>query len=111
MTAYHLTCVECASVYPAGFDGDVCPKHPGLEGILSVKYEWPSRQPAPAGPLDRPQDTLRRYADLLPLTAESLEHLPAGWLTPTPLIDAPTMAKTLGVSSLRIKDEGRNPTG
>ncbi|MGN6635271.1 MAG: threonine synthase [Oryzihumus sp.] len=111
MTTYHLTCVECASVYPPDFDGDVCPKHPGLEGILSVKYHWAGDQPAPAGLVDRSQDTLRRYADLLPLNAESLQHLPQGWLTPTPLIDAPAMAKALGVSSLRVKDEGRNPTG
>nr|WP_240943072.1 threonine synthase [Planosporangium thailandense] len=54
---------------------------------------------------------MRRYADLLPLSPGALDELPKGWLSPTPLIDAPAMAKALGVGSLRIKDEGRNPTG
>jgi threonine synthase len=110
MSSYQLRCVECAAVYPASFAGDVCTEHPGLEGILSVEYDWVAGA-LELAPTQRPVDTLRRYADLLPLSSEALGRLPRGWLTPTPLIEAPAMANVLGVRSLRVKDEGRNPTG
>ena len=50
-----------------------------------------------------------RYRELLPLnegfcpTSGSL-----GW---TPIIEAPRLAKALGIGRLRLKDEGRNPSG
>lgn len=50
-----------------------------------------------------------RYAALLPL-ASGEEPISLGEGT-TPLIDAPRLAKQLGVKRLWIKDEGLNPTG
>ena len=36
MNVDHLTCVACHANYRPGTIHDVCPNHPGLEGILSV---------------------------------------------------------------------------
>jgi threonine synthase len=50
-----------------------------------------------------------RYRELLPLDEEfcpTTGHL--GW---TPMIEAPRLAKALGIGRLRLKDDGRNPSG
>jgi threonine synthase len=107
----HLTCVACGADYLPGSIVDVCPDHPGLEGILSVHYDWSSGLGDGWAPASRLKDTLSSFAPMLPLQAQSYELLPKGWLTPTPLIDAPVLAKQLGIAALAVKDEGRNPTG
>lgn len=111
MTVARLTCVACGTHYAPGELIDVCPQHPGLEGILSVEYDW-SRELAEGWTpgIDR-ADTLASFAPMLPLAESSYRWLPKGWLTPTPLIDAPALAKRLGLAALAVKDEGRNPTG
>ena len=77
--------------------------------ILSVRYDLDrmkrevSRDDIMRGPAN-----LWRYAPLLPadpLTAVSLNE---GY---TPLLDTPRLARALGLTSLRVKDEGRNPSG
>ena len=77
--------------------------------ILSVRYDLErvkrevSRDDIMRGPAN-----LWRYAPLLPadpLTAVSLNE---GY---TPLLDAPRLARSLGLTSLHVKDEGRNPSG
>jgi len=50
-----------------------------------------------------------RYRELLPLDeafCPTSGHL--GW---TPIIEAPRLAKALGIARLRLKDDGRNPSG
>lgn len=50
-----------------------------------------------------------RYRELLPIPAKSvLPSLSVGW---TPLCEAPSLAKHVGVRALHLKDDGRNPTG
>ena len=50
-----------------------------------------------------------RYRELLPIPAKSiLPSLLVGW---TPLCEAPSLAKHVGVRALHLKDDGRNPTG
>jgi threonine synthase len=50
-----------------------------------------------------------RYRELLPVPARArLPPLSPGW---TPILDEPRLAAWAGVRSLRVKDEGRNPTG
>jgi threonine synthase len=88
----------------------VCPDCGPDDGILDVQYD-----------LDRAADTLThellarrthshwRYRELLPLEDEFCPtHGNIGW---TPLIDAPRLAGALGVARLRLKDDGRNPSG
>ncbi len=53
--------------------------------------------------------SLWRYEEVLPVRNRAFRvTLGEGF---TPLVDAPRMARMLGVRRLRIKDEGQNPTG
>jgi threonine synthase len=55
----------------------------------------------------RPRDHWR-YLELLPVPAGARRPpWPVGW---TPIADAPRLAAWAGVRTLRVKDEGRNPT-
>jgi threonine synthase len=103
-----LTCVSCGKT--VGKDGMTCPDCGPDNGILDVRYD-----------LNRVVETLTRrslaqrthshwrYRELLPLDDE---FCPTdgivGW---TPLIEAPRLAKALGIARLRLKDDGRNPSG
>ena len=53
--------------------------------------------------------SLWRYAPLLPVERpEKAVSLGEGW---TPLLQAPRLARSLGMQRLAVKDEGRNPSG
>lgn len=55
----------------------------------------------------RPAD-LWRYAELLPVRdPANAVRLGEGW---TPMVDAPRLARRIGVGRCRVKDEGQNPT-
>jgi len=104
-----LHCVFCDSLLPVRV-GDTCP-HCGITGILDVEYDYAaigralSRRTL-AGRSDRSQ---WRYRELLPISNESnVPALSVGW---TPLTPAPSLARHLGVSTLFLKDDGRNATG
>jgi threonine synthase len=104
-----LICVQCGATYKEGA-ADTCPRCGPDEGILDVRFDTS----AAARTLNR--DSLKsrphfhwRYRELLPLDEE---RCPAdglvGW---TPIIESPRLAKALGIGRLRLKDEGRNPSG
>jgi len=103
-----LTCVSCGKT--VGNDCTTCPDCGSDNGILDVQYD-----------LDRAAETLTRrsltqrtrshwrYRELLPLDDEFCPtDGVVGW---TPLIEAPRLAKALGVARVRLKDDGRNPSG
>jgi len=59
--------------------------------------------------IERGPASLWRYAPLLPVAhPERAITLGEGW---TPLLQAPRLARSLGMKQLAIKDEGRNPSG
>ena len=50
-----------------------------------------------------------RYRELLPIEmSERCQGWPVGW---TPILETPRLAGWAGVGRLRLKDDGRNPTG
>jgi len=57
----------------------------------------------------RPFD-MWRYAELLPVTAPAVRHAPLA-VGGTPILEAPALARHLGVARVVIKDEGRNASG
>jgi threonine synthase len=61
----------------------------GLESSSNPAQRPPSPQPSPGGRGSKTLDTV-------------------GW---TPIIEAPALAKELGIRRLRLKDDGRNPSG
>ncbi|MGH2669140.1 MAG: threonine synthase, partial [bacterium] len=99
-----LKCRECGREYPAE------PLHvcEFCFAPLEVVYDYDriareiSREAVAAGPR-----SIWRYAPLLP-GGESRVDLGAGL---TPLVPAPRLAKRLGLETLLLKDETRNPTG
>jgi threonine synthase len=104
-----LTCVQCGAEYTEG-QADTCPRCGPDEGILDVGFDIAaaSRTLTRAALQGRSRSHWR-YRELLPLDEK---YCPAdglvGW---TPIIEAPRLAKALGIGRLRLKDDGRNPSG
>jgi threonine synthase len=104
-----LVCVQCGASYKEG-EADTCPRCGPDEGILDVTFD-----------LDRAKQTLTRdnlkprtrshwrYRELLPLDEEFIPR--KGYVGWTPIHNAPRLAEAIGIKRLRLKDDGRNPSG
>ena len=104
-----LVCVQCGKAYREG-QADTCPVCGADEGILDVRFDLASagqaltRESLASRPL-----SIWRYRELLPVdwpVSDALGYV--GW---TPLIEAPRLAKALGVGRVQLKDEGRSASG
>src|SRR5260370_798011 len=102
-----LRCVSCGAIHSTRvpFTCPVC------DGILDVQYDYRaiasrlSRRTLAA----RRGDTQWRYRELLPIRDDAARPaVPVGW---TPITDASTLARHLGIKTLYLKDDGRNPSG
>lgn len=105
----HLKCLICGEEYDAGQVEYVCPNH-GNEGILDVVYDYDliGRHFSRALLQQDTNSSIWRYKPLLPVAANaSVPPLIVGW---TPLYAAPRLANKLGLDSLWVKDDGRQPT-
>jgi threonine synthase len=106
----HLRCVVCGATYApeTRLMCELC----GADGILDVVYDYDkARRSLEQSPLaGRASQTLWRYRELLPVDASSA-RIPDLSVGCTPLTPAPRLARYLGLDSLLIKDDGRNPTG
>ena len=83
-----LTCTACGE--PADLDAARCPD---CGGVLTVDYDPDAVESAP---------------DCHPLGDDAAVSIAEGT---TPLVSVPALADELGVGSVAVKDEGRNPTG
>lgn len=118
MLAKKLVCLECQAVSEPTPDAYLCPqctdestwaqhRCPDRPGILDVRYEMPgSSSEFLAGVAIAGRRDLFRYQSLLPI-APCPDLLPTG---STPLFSAPRLAARLGLETLWIKDETKNPT-
>lgn len=107
---HHLVCVECGRAYQHRPGLYHCPEC-GLPGILDVIYDYDAiaRRLTRDTLARNPEYSMWRYLPLLPLAgAEHVQPLHVGW---TPLTRTPKLESYLGIRELRIKDDGRNPTG
>lgn len=106
-TVSSLLCMKCGRRWKKGLDGP-CPRC-GPEGVLDVEFDLRVVRRTLTGRAlqSRPRD-IWRYRELLPVP-EGAPRPPAqvGW---TPIAPAPRLADWAGVSTLYLKDEGRNPT-
>ncbi|MFB6267759.1 MAG: threonine synthase [Halodesulfurarchaeum sp.] len=99
-----LTCVDCgASVEPRATGP--CPE---CGGILDPTYDLSAVDLDPSAMVDRPFDSMWRYAALLPFPPDGAVTMGEGG---TPLVECPALAEEMGVREVMIKDEGHNPTG
>jgi threonine synthase len=102
--AVALRCVDCGAEHPLEYLL-ACRQ---CRGLLEPAYDLePLRRLGPAAAFTR--RGLWRYHPVLPIRD------PAHWVTlgegETPLLDAPALARALGVRRLWLKFEGTNPTG
>jgi threonine synthase len=102
-----LRCLVCGTVHPPG-NLMTCPAC-GDDGILDVQYDHTAIARAlaqrPAG--SRP-GTIGRYADLLPVSPDV--PFPPLDIGQTPVYTVPRLAAAIGIRTLLLKDDGRNPT-
>ena len=107
MHATHLECASCHAEYDAGKLHNLCVK---CGKPLFPRYDLAriSRIMTKPGMRTRAAN-LWRYREVLPVRREeNIVSLGEGW---TPLLPAPRLGASLGMSSLFIKDESLNPTG
>jgi threonine synthase len=104
-----LKCVFCGALHPTSA-GLTCPSC-GISGILDVQYDYAAiaRRLTRRRLARRPETTHWRYRELLPIRKDAkLPGLSVGW---TPITPAASLARHLGLKTLYLKDDGRNPTG
>lgn len=100
-------CIRCGKEWKAKPDITTCP---ACGGMLDIQYDYPaiakevSRQ-VMAG---RREQSMWRYLEYLPvLGVGQRPRLRVGW---SPFYRADRLAKTLGLKTLYVKDDGVNPT-
>jgi len=105
-----LRCIACETSLDADTAASlVGTQHcPDCGGLLDFEYEYATTELGRELLSDSSEDSIYRYADLLPVEPEDAVTLGEGQ---TPLHDCPTLGEELGVGSVRLKDESSNPTG
>jgi len=103
-----LKCVCCDRVFSTRVPY-TCPRC-GVTGILDVQYDYVAiRRRLTRKALAKRALTHWRYGELIPVSARAVRpNLAVGW---TPVVQSSALAKHLGIRTLYLKDDGRNPTG
>ena len=101
--AQGLTCIDCGAGHALGYTLE-CEK---CHGLLELRYDLDLLRAR--GPALLSGTGLWRYAPVLPI-ADPRHRVTLGE-GGTPLLDAPRLARQLGVRRLALKFEGSNPTG
>jgi len=100
-----FACLHCGESVGTGADARRCPD---CGGPLDVRYDYADLDDAREAVERARFDGLARYDPVLPAPADRLVTVGEG---ATALVDCPGLAEDVGVGSLLVKDEGRNPTG
>lgn len=105
-----LRCFRCGATYemtPTAYTCPACAGTPENDGILDVQYDYHALSNVFQDAVKNSGRTdVFRFLPLLPVS-EPANVLPVGG---TPLLPAPRLAHRLGLKSLLLKDETRNPT-
>lgn len=105
-----LQCLKCGATYEMTSTAYTCPACGGTsgdDGILDVQYDYHALSHVFQDAVKNSgRHDIFRYLSLLPIS-EPANVLPVGG---TPLVPAPRLAHRLGLKSLLLKDETRNPT-
>ena len=93
-------------------EADTCPKCGPDEGILDVQFDLiTAAKTLTRADLAKRTRSHWRYRELLPLEEEFIPRKGyVGW-TPDPSNAPARLAEALGIRRLRLKDDGRNPSG
>ncbi len=104
-----LKCVFCGATYSTRVPY-TCPAC-GITGMLDVQYDYSAiaRYLNHRALAKRSEYSHWRYRELLPIRKDAvLPALQVGW---TPVMRADSLARYLGLRTLYLKDDGRNPSG
>jgi threonine synthase len=104
-----LQCVFCGAKFSTRVPY-TCPAC-GITGILDVQYDYTAiaKRLTRSSLAKRPDYSHWRYRELLPIRKDAvLPNLQVGW---TPVVQTASLARQLGLKTLYLKDDGRNPTG
>lgn len=103
----HLECTQCGKTYS---HTRLIKVSPCCGKVLFARYDLPRlRRAVNRNTLSHRPTTMWRFAELLPVTdPDNVLTLGEGG---TPLLEAPNLAKKLGLKRLLVKEEGLNPTG
>lgn len=107
MRVSHLECLVCGRKFEPKEVDYVCPDH-GVEGVLDVIYDYEAIEAA----TDRDSIELSSmwdYQALLPVPVDLTP--PPLRVGATPLYAAPELARSAGLDTVWLKDEGVQPTG
>ena len=100
-------CTDCGKEWEARPDITTCPS---CGGLLDIKYDYAAIRKAVDHKVmaGRPEQSMWRYMEYLPVLGKgSRPKLRVGW---SPFYKADRLAKTLGLKTLYVKDDGVNPT-
>lgn len=103
----HLSCVVCGREYDEGATRYVCDDH-GNEGILDVRYDYDKVELSRESLAADSDPTMWRYRPLMPVAADA--PVPPLTVGGTPTYESPRLASDLGLTTVWVKDEGRQPT-
>lgn len=102
-------CSLCQREYSPNMVQYTCPEDGGnLDVILDI--DQIKRFVSPGQLFTQPEPSIWRYLPLLPVGDPGFDGTPfrrVGW---TPVFETPSLAQTLGLKTLWVKDESRNPT-
>ncbi len=104
-----LKCVFCGAVYSTRIPY-TCPAC-GITGTLDVQYDYAAiaKRLTRRNLAQRHEFSHWRYRELLPIRRDAvLPGLQVGW---TPVTPTPSLARAIGLKTLYLKDDGRNPSG
>jgi len=107
----YLQCVTCNKQYEPYEIEYTCPVCGPIKGTLEVQYDYATvKKELTKESLSKNRDFSHwRYLPLLPVDrSELIQPLATGW---TPIYPNQRLGQSLGLKSIWIKDDGRNPTG
>src|SRR2546428_5926970 len=102
-------CHRCGHLYPPGRHFLGCPACAGdRPSNVIAEYDYEAiAKVFTRETLDHRPSTMWRYARFLAVEEEHIVSISEGY---TPLVGCPNLGRKLGLSSLYVKDESRNPT-
>ncbi len=104
-----FTCSVCGSTYSSNEVQYTCPRD-GANLDVHCDFETAETKPSIESILRSPEQSIWRYAPLLPVLDPGFAHTPLHQVGMTPVYQPENLRQQLGLQQLWIKDESRNPS-
>ena len=104
-----FTCSVCGSTYSSNEVQYTCP-HDGANLDVHCDFETAETKPNMESILLSSEQSIWRYAPLLPVLDPGFAHTPLHQVGMTPVYQPENLRQQLGLQQLWIKDESRNPS-